>query len=88
MRSPDSGLGITGIAYMTFPAFGGGVHSIVTVELVVPFTILLSLTSLGGGPINKIYKNNKVVLPSHFFFAHQDFAIPSSLYKIKTLHKK
>ena len=50
--SPDKGEGITVIVYMTFPVFLGGAHLIATLEKVVPFTISLSLISLGGGTIN------------------------------------
>ncbi len=49
-RSPDTGGGVTVIVYLTvtLPTFGGGVHSMVTAEVAVPFTKLLSLTALGG----------------------------------------
>ena len=40
--------GVTVIVYVRFTPLGGGVHVKVTVELKVPFTMLVSLTSLGG----------------------------------------
>ena len=40
--------GVTVIVYISPPPFGGGVHMMVTVESVVPFTSSVSLTSLGG----------------------------------------
>ena len=49
--SPDRGGGFTVILYVTSSAFGGGVHSIVTVELVVPLIKLVSLTFLGCGTV-------------------------------------
>ncbi len=50
---PDTGGGVIIMVYMRAPAFGGGVHSIVTVEVVVPFMMLLSLTFLGGSTTRK-----------------------------------
>lgn len=49
MGGPDSGGGCTAILYIrSVGAFGDGVHSMVTIELAVPFTMLLSITLLWG----------------------------------------
>ncbi len=50
---PDTGEGVIIIVYTRPPAFGGGVHSMVTVEVVVPFMMLLSLTFPGGSITRK-----------------------------------
>ena len=51
----DSGAGTTPMVYTTSPSSlgGGGVQSMVTVEMEVPFTVLLSFTLLGGPPIRR-----------------------------------
>ncbi len=46
--APDKGAGVVAIVYMTFPPFGGGVHSMVTVDCSIPGVELICLTSLGG----------------------------------------
>ena len=46
--APDKGAGVVPIVYMTFPPFVGGVHSIVTLACSIPYTMLLTITSLGG----------------------------------------
>ncbi len=44
------GAGVTSIEYTILSPVVGGVHSMVTVELVVPFIKLISLTLLGRRP--------------------------------------
>ncbi len=51
---PDIGVGVIAIEYTTPPPLWGGVHSIVTLELAVPFVTSLSLTLLGSPPIIKL----------------------------------
>ena len=46
--APDKGAGVVPIVYMTFPPFVGGVHSMVTLACSIPYTMLLTITSLGG----------------------------------------
>ena len=46
--APDKGAGVVPIVYMTFPPFVGGVHSMVTLACSIPYTMLLTNTSLGG----------------------------------------
>ena len=46
--APDKGAGVVPIVYMTFPPFVGGVHSMVTFACSIPYTMLLTITSLGG----------------------------------------
>ena len=50
MGGPETGGGCILMLYITVPPFGGGVHSMVTVELVVSLIRLFSIT-LVGGPI-------------------------------------
>ena len=51
MGGPETGGGVTPMLYTTLLPFGGAVHSMVTVELVVWFIKLVSLTLVGGPPI-------------------------------------
>ena len=46
--APDKGAGVVPIVYMTFPPFVGGVHSMITLACSIPYTMLLTITSLGG----------------------------------------
>ena len=46
--APDKGVGVVLIVYMAFPPFGGGVHSMVTVDCSTPWTELSTLISLGA----------------------------------------
>ena len=46
--APDEGAGVALIVYVTFPALGGGVHSMVTVDSPIPCVESLTLTLLGG----------------------------------------
>ena len=52
--APDKGAGVVPIVYMTFPPFVGGVHSMVTLACSIPYTMLLTITSLGGPIENDI----------------------------------
>ena len=52
----DIGTGVVVVAYWTRAV--GGVHSMVTVELSLPFTTFTTLTSAGAGSERKHHTNN------------------------------
>ena len=66
MGGPETGGGVILMLYTTFSPFGGGVHSMVTAELVLPGIRLLSLTSVGGPVAIIVNKNVGQLLTTPF----------------------
>ena len=63
--APDEGAGVALIVYMTFPALGGGVHSMVTVDSPILCLESLTLTLLGGlaEKENSMLENDVKIVP-------------------------
>ena len=58
--APEKGAGVVPIVYMTsFPPFGGGVHSMVTLDCPIPWMEGMDLLrrTLVGGPVGRAINN-------------------------------
>jgi hypothetical protein len=83
--APDGGAGVIPIVYMTsFPPFGGGVHSMLTVEFPIPWMgreLLLRRTSLGGpGEQKEALEMNAInVLGAHLHVPQSTLTSTSNL---------